>query len=127
MSDHSAGERPKVSGINHVTFDVASVEESVEFYRNVLGCELVAHWPAGAYLTAGATWLALVRREEPPSPAADYSHIAFGVSSEQFIDLTDRIRASGARVWRRRTGPKASRCTSRTRPATDSRSTAATS
>ena len=99
MNNDSAAERPRVSGINHVTFDVASVEESVKFYRDVLGCELVAHWPAGAYLTAGTTWLALVRRGKPPSPATDYSHIAFGVSSEQFIDLTDRIRASGARVW----------------------------
>ena len=98
MSDDSAAERPKVSGINHVTFDVASVEESVEFYRDVLGCELVAHWRAGAYLTAGTTWIALVSRGEPPSPATD-SHIAFGVSREQFIGLTDRIRASGARVW----------------------------
>ena len=98
VSDHSAAERPKVSGINHVTFDVASVEESVEFYRDVLGCELVAHWRAGAYLTAGTTWIALVRRGEPPSPATDYSHIAFGVSREQFTGLTDGIRASGARV-----------------------------
>jgi catechol 2,3-dioxygenase-like lactoylglutathione lyase family enzyme len=99
VSDHSATERPKVSGINHVTFDAASVEESLEFYRDVLGCELVAHWRAGAYLTAGKTWIALVRRGEPPSPATDYSHIAFGVSREQFTGLTDRIRASGARVW----------------------------
>jgi len=99
VSDHGAAERPKVSGINHVTFDVANVEASVEFYRDVLGCELVARWPAGAYLTAGRTWIALVRRGQPPSPATDYSHIAFDVSREQFIGLSERIRASGARVW----------------------------
>jgi catechol 2,3-dioxygenase-like lactoylglutathione lyase family enzyme len=98
VSDNRA-ERPKVSGINHVTFDVANVDESVEFYRDVLGCELVAHWRAGAYLTAGTTWIALARRDEPPSPATDYSHIAFGVSREQFVGLSDCIRASGARVW----------------------------
>jgi len=99
VSDHSAAERPKVSGINHVTFDVANVDESVTFYRDVLGCELLARWPAGAYLTAGTTWIALVTRGDPPSPATDYSHLAFGVSREQFIGLADRIRASGACEW----------------------------
>ena len=99
VSDHSAAERPKVSGINHVTFDVADVGKSVEFYRDVLGCELVAHWREGAYLTAGTTWIALVTREELPSPATDYSHVAFEVSPDRFTGLSDRIRASGARVW----------------------------
>jgi glutathione S-transferase fosA5 len=99
MHDDISAERPKVSGINHATFDVTSVEESVEFYRDVLGCELVAHWPTGAYLTAGTTWIALVTRNEPSAPATDYSHLAFGVSADQFTGLTERIRASGARVW----------------------------
>src|SRR5436309_6743046 len=92
-------DRPRVSGINHVTFAVAGLDETTEFYRGVLGCELVADWPAGAYLTAGTTWIALVSREEPPAPAADYTHPAFDVSPDQFDGLAERIRASGAPLW----------------------------
>ena len=91
--------RPRVCGINHVTFAVAGLDEAIEFYRDVLGCELVADWPAGAYLTAGTTWIALVAREESPSPSTDYTHLAFDVSPDQFDGLAERIRASGAPIW----------------------------
>ncbi len=90
---------PRVSGVNHVTFPVADLEEAIGFYRDVLGCKHVADWPTGAYLTAGATWIALVARDESPSPATDYTNVAFDVSPDQFDALAERIRASGAPTW----------------------------
>ena len=81
-----------MSGINHITFAVPDVDAAIAFYTEVLGCELVAVWPNGAYLLAGSLWIALVS-------ADDYSHIAFAVSPSAFAALADRIRSSGAVVW----------------------------
>jgi glutathione S-transferase fosA5 len=99
MSEDRAMSRPRVTGINHITLTAVNTDQAVAFYSDVLGCDVVAWWPAGAYLTAGTTWIAIVTREERPSPACDYTHIAFTVSRSEFDDLAERIRASGARVW----------------------------
>jgi len=99
LSDDRDMARPRVSGINHVTLTAASIREAIAFYCEILGCELIAYWSAGAYLTAGTTWIALVARDESPSPATDYTHLALDVSTADFDRLAERIRGSGARVW----------------------------
>jgi catechol 2,3-dioxygenase-like lactoylglutathione lyase family enzyme len=99
LSDDREMVRPRVSGINHVTLTAASIGDAVAFYCETLGCELIAYWPAGAYLTAGTTWIALVASDEPPSPATDYTHLALDVSPGDFDGLAERIRGSGTRVW----------------------------
>lgn len=84
-----------VRGINHVTLTCDDVEASVAFYRDVLGCRLLARWPLGAYLVAGNTWVALVTRTD-----SDYSHVALDVAPESFAELRDRLSAAGAREWK---------------------------
>lgn len=88
-----------VAGINHITLSVDDVEVSVRFYRDLLGCNLVARWPTGAYLAAGPTWLALHEEPSPHERGADYSHVAFDVSRSNFAELADAIVAAGCRVW----------------------------
>jgi glutathione S-transferase fosA5 len=89
-----------ILGPSHLTLSVASIERSVAFYVETLGCRPVARWPAGAYLTAGGFWLALVEDNGARSqPLPEYTHFAFQVSAEGFATLADKIRGSGARIF----------------------------
>jgi catechol 2,3-dioxygenase-like lactoylglutathione lyase family enzyme len=90
-----------VTGINHVTLAVREVEQSCDFYRQVLGCRLVARWPSGAYLVVGDAWIALMRDPSTrPEALPEYTHLAFSVAAEDFDALSQRIVESGARVWK---------------------------
>jgi hypothetical protein len=46
-------------------------------------------------------WLCLTLDERTrSSPLPEYSHIAFNVSAALFEDAAERIRTSGARIWK---------------------------
>lgn len=90
-----------ILGPSHLTLAVTSVQRAWDFYVRVLGCEAVARWPAGAYLTAGGFWIALVEDAAARSgPSPDYTHFALHVSAEAFEALAERIRRSGARIFK---------------------------
>ena len=91
---------PAITGLNHVTLAVAEVGRSVRFYRDLLGFELRAIWPAGAYLEAGSLWLCLSRDEgSRTEPHPDYTHLAFGVDAAAFEPLATEI-GKVATIWR---------------------------
>jgi catechol 2,3-dioxygenase-like lactoylglutathione lyase family enzyme len=90
-----------VEGLNHITLAVRDVEDSCQFYADVLGCRLIARWPQGAYLVAGDVWIALVLDSETrPAALPEYTHIAFSVYDDDFPAVSQRIRNSGAHVWK---------------------------
>lgn len=90
----------RVTGINHITLAVSDVERSLTFYRDLLGFEVRAVWPEGAYLEAGSLWLCLLLDEQTRSaPHPDYSHIAFTVEEDDFTSLSARVIA-GCRIWK---------------------------
>jgi len=39
-----------ITGINHLTLSVHDLDESIDFYYNLLGCKMHARWDRGAYL-----------------------------------------------------------------------------
>ena len=89
-----------ITGINHLTFSVRDLDESVGFYTGVLGFRLVSRKDGEAHLLAGDAWVILipdsfVREETLP----EYSHTAFSVSAEDFTMLNQQIRRSGAEIW----------------------------
>ena len=90
-----------VGSLNHVTLSVAQLERSFEFYARVMGFRPLARWRTGAYLLAGeSTWLCLtLNARKSTTPAAEYSHLAFSVTSESFSQTVAAIRASGAEGW----------------------------
>lgn len=90
----------RVTGINHITLAVSDVERSLTFYRDLLGLEVRAVWPEGAYLEAGSLWLCLSLDKETRSAAhPDYSHIAFTVEEDDFESLSARLVA-GCDIWK---------------------------
>ena len=74
-----------ITGLNHITFGVRSLEESFRFYVEVLGLRPVLRWTEGVYVLAGEFWIALILdEEEPRRPDQGYSHVAFSVEPSDF-------------------------------------------
>ena len=88
-----------ITGLNHVTFGVCDLEQSFRFYTDVLGLRPVLRWNEGAYLLAGEFRIALILDEQSHRPNEGYSHLAFSVEPADFEKLSERIKASGARIW----------------------------
>jgi catechol 2,3-dioxygenase-like lactoylglutathione lyase family enzyme len=84
-----------------VTFAVSDLEQSIGFYTDVLGLELVARWTRGAYLLAGGDWICLsLDLEMPVPPKAGYTHMAFTVDEADMAAYLQRIKVNGVRIWR---------------------------
>jgi catechol 2,3-dioxygenase-like lactoylglutathione lyase family enzyme len=91
---------PGITGLNHITLAVSDLEQSLAFYRDVLGCAVRALWSDGAYLEAGPLWLCLSRDEQArSSPRTDDTHIAFSVSEEDYSGLSERLLAECV-IWK---------------------------
>ena len=91
---------PSITGLNHVTLAVSDLPRSIAFYRDLLGCQLRAHWPDGAYLEAGSLWLCLSRYDRARAePHPDYTHLAFSVAPADFAELGARVRAA-CTIWK---------------------------
>lgn len=70
------------------------------FYRDLLGFTLRAIWAEGAYLEAGSLWLCLSHDEMKQStPRPDYTHLAFSVAEEDYLDLSQRLQAQCV-IWK---------------------------
>ena len=87
-----------IVGLNHITIAVSEVQRSLEFYTHVLGFNGIVQWDGGAYLSCNNVWLCLSLDE--PSPANDYSHIAWSVEADDFATLKHKILNAGAREWK---------------------------
>jgi catechol 2,3-dioxygenase-like lactoylglutathione lyase family enzyme len=72
-----------IEGVHHVAIQVADLERSERFYREVLGLRVVRRWPAEDGLRDRSVWLALGEGEAAP-----------------FIALERAGREAEAREWR---------------------------
>ncbi|MBA7652295.1 Glutathione transferase FosA [subsurface metagenome] len=89
-----------IKGINHITLSVKDVDQSFEFYTQILGFKLVVKWPKGAYLLAGDLWFCLFLDDNTrKSKLPEYTHIAFTISEQNFKVMSERIKKSGAKIW----------------------------
>ena len=90
-----------ITGINHVTLSVRDLAESFAFYSECLGFRPVARWSRGAYLMAGDLWVALIVDAHARGEALpEYTHVAFAIGSGDFAAMAERIRASGATIFK---------------------------
>ena len=91
-----------ITGINHITLSVHDMDESFQFYADVLGFTRIQKNPKSAYLLAGALWIALVRDAQTRQVASpEYTHIALTVSQDDFEPMRERILRSGAAEWQK--------------------------
>ncbi len=93
-----------VNGVNHITFAVSDLDISINFYSDLLGLKLVAHWDKGAYLMAGNMWIALNLDEKELSKRnPDYSHIAFNVLPTEYPKLKKRLMEGDVKTFKNNT------------------------
>jgi len=100
-----------ITGLNHITLSVCDLEQSLLFYKNLLGADAKVKWRQGAYLELGGVWLCLSFKSSLNARGTqliekrktfnghDYSHIAWSVSQEHFQIVVKRLKAEGVVEW----------------------------
>ncbi|BCI29591.1 glutathione transferase FosA [Escherichia coli] len=91
-----------LSGMNHLTLAVQSLERSVSFYKDTLGFRLAARWKNGAYLELGDLWLCLSlddKRSAQPWP--EYTHYAFSALEQDFSSFVAKLIQKGVVEWKK--------------------------
>lgn len=75
-----------IKSINHVTYSVSDLKNSVDFYKNILKAKILLEGKNTAYFTVGGVWLALNEESDIPRNEIQYSytHIAFSIDEREF-------------------------------------------
>ncbi len=90
-----------ITGLNHITLAVTTLEESFEFYKDILRFKPLCKWSKGAYFLVGDLWFCLSvdeMRQLEPSPC--YTHIAFSIDENDFSVLKDRFQSLTIPIWK---------------------------
>ncbi len=101
MDDISYDENLVITGLNHITLAVKDLDNSFSFYKNILGFKPRIRWAEGAYFEVGDLWFCLsVDSQTSIEMLAEYTHIAFSVKQDDFKKMSERIKKSGAIIWK---------------------------
>jgi 2-polyprenyl-3-methyl-5-hydroxy-6-metoxy-1,4-benzoquinol methylase/catechol 2,3-dioxygenase-like lactoylglutathione lyase family enzyme len=87
-----------ITGCNHITLSTANLEQSCNFYKDILGFQPLCCWDKGAYFLVGELWVCL-NYDSACMPSKDLTHVAFTVDEPNFHKLADKIRQSGAKIY----------------------------
>lgn len=90
-----------INGINHITITVNDIDESLEFYVDILDMTPHAKWKHGAYLTLNGMWFCLSLGKAIPSK--DYCHLAFDVDKINWASMQKRLKNYGIIEWKENT------------------------
>jgi len=102
-----------VKGLHHVAVRCADLEKNLDFYRRVLGLEVLRRWPGdggserSVWLSTGQGFLALERASGPPQASgsgdapAGWQVVAFGIARADRKEWEERLAAAGVAVARR--------------------------
>ncbi|MCR8631915.1 VOC family protein [Paenibacillus radicis (ex Xue et al. 2023)] len=110
----------KVTGFNHSTLRISSLDRSLPFYTDILGMKLVHKGRTDVYLEWGAAWICLIElhRVEPDlKPSVDEAsitelpcepfaihtgldHLAFSIEEADFAEAVERLRAANVPIIR---------------------------
>lgn len=83
-----------VTGFNHLTLCVKDLENSLRFYCNILGMELVHRGKTDVYLQWGTAWICLLEKSEYTKGERQLGmdHAAFSIAEEDFAQAVERLR-----------------------------------
>ncbi len=93
----------KVSGFNHVTIRVSSLETALPFYRDLLQMKLVHKGNKDAYLEWGTAWICLLEKPGLKSSEGEsygVDHVAFAMDEDDFSGAVRKLTQSGVRIVR---------------------------
>ena len=80
-----------VLGIEEIAFEVQDIEQSVAFYRDIVGLELLSRGPQQAWFRVGAQRLALFTRDR----AGSGQHFAFRIPADMAEQVRNAIVSAG--------------------------------
>ncbi|PLS18024.1 fosfomycin resistance protein FosB [Bacillus sp. M6-12] len=82
-----------IKGLNHFLFSVSNLENSIEFYQNVLDAKLLVKGRNTAYFDLNGMWLALnVEKDIPRTEIShSYTHIAFTIDVADFEKMYKKL------------------------------------
>lgn len=89
-----------LTGLNHLTLAVRSLEKSLVFYQQLLGMQCHASWETGAYLSCGELWLCLSYDKHAGVRRRDYTHYALSINEADFSNMVCRLETAGVTCWK---------------------------
>jgi len=89
-----------LQGLNHICFSVSNLDNSIDFYKQVFGAQILVKGRKLAYFDLNGLWIAL--NEEKDIPRSEihqsYTHIAFTLAEEQFDFIKSKLIEMGANI-----------------------------
>lgn len=97
-----------IKSINHITFSVSNLANSMNFYKNVLGAELLVSGRTTAYFDLKGLWLALNEEKDVPrfEVHPTYTHIVFSIDEKDFDKFVDQLKQKDVKTLQGRTRDK---------------------
>lgn len=82
-----------IKGLNHFLFSVSNLENSIEFYQNVLDAKLLVKGRTTAYFDLNGMWISLnVEKDIPRNEIShSYTHIAFSIEEADFVKMYEKL------------------------------------
>ena len=87
-----------ITGINHLTWTVADINVTFDFYVNILGFKPIMKSNKSAYFLAGNVWLATTKGEYRSD--SRYDHIAFDLDKSDFDSLVKKLKQNNVTQWK---------------------------
>lgn len=82
-----------IQGMNHVTFSVSNLNQSITFYQDALEAKLLVKGETTAYFDLQGLWLALNEEKHIPRQEIhhSYTHIAFSIEDRDFDEACEKL------------------------------------
>jgi catechol 2,3-dioxygenase-like lactoylglutathione lyase family enzyme len=97
-----------ITALNHITLAVKDIDRSFDFYKDVLDFIPMVKWEGSAYFFVGhgsaPLWFCL-DRDTKRQESIDNTHYAFSVEEKDFDALSEKIKSSGAQIYKENTSP----------------------
>ena len=92
----------KTQGVVHFSLPVTNLEESAQFYSELLGMRIIQRTPRMVFLKCGSDFLILAKGRSPlkfDSPEDTPVHHAFKVAAEDFQPAMDFLKSKGIKLF----------------------------
>ena len=94
-----------IQSINHVTYSVTDIKQSIAFYKDILKANILVESDKTAYFTLGGLWLALNEEKDIPRNEIQYSytHMAFTIDESEFDEWYQWLKENNVNILEGRT------------------------
>ena len=94
--------------IDHVALNVRDLEESIQFYEDFFGLQIIEKWddPKQAFMAGGDVVIGLLENSTYDFEAHTLSHLAFTCERTDFKRVVQQVRGRGLKIV---SGPKPQR------------------